>query len=102
MLRTRCFLLLLVVGCAPSTPALTPASAKVTLAKSAPPPGYVGMGPVAVQSGKGCGVMGQPGSKPDAEARLRIAADKLGASYVHVTNVETPHPNHQCMEHEYK
>lgn len=79
-----------------------PASDGVVLSESAPPAGYVALGPLSVKSGKGCGVFGESGSRQDAEIKLRNEASKLGASYVFITVSEAPRPNHQCMEHEYK
>jgi hypothetical protein len=57
---------------------------------------------LSVQSGKGCGFAGEAGSRENADAKLRAEAAKLGASFVRVTSVQAPGPNHQCLEHEYK
>src|SRR5215216_2262753 len=90
------------VACTPTPPLLSPRAGQVTLSDAAAPADFVELGPVTAQSGKGCGVLGSPGTRPDAEAKLRAAADKLGASYVHITHREAPRSNHQCMEHEHK
>jgi hypothetical protein len=55
-----------------------------------------------VQSGKGCGFTGTAGSRQDADAQMRTEAAKLGATYVQITDVQAPRPNHQCLEHEHK
>jgi hypothetical protein len=94
--------LLATAACAPTAPALSPRAGQVVISDAAPPADFVEVGPVTAQSGKGCGVLGSPGSRPDAEAKLRAAADKLGASFVRITQREAPRPNHQCMEHEHK
>lgn len=102
MFRATWSILLTAVACGPATPPLSPSEGKLTLSDAAPPEGYVAVGPVSAQSGKGCGVLGSAGSRPDAEAKLRAAADKLGANYVHITRRDEPRPNHQCMDHEHK
>jgi hypothetical protein len=79
-----------------------PGAADVVLSESAAPAGYVELEKLSVQSGKGCGFTGEAGSRQDAEAKLRGEASKLGATFVHVTDIQSPRPNHQCLEHEYK
>jgi hypothetical protein len=80
----------------------TPGAAEVVLSEDAAPAGYVELHKLSVQSGKGCGFAGESGSRQDAEAKLRGEAAKLGATFVRVTDVQVPRPNHQCLEHEYK
>ena len=91
-----------VLGCGGTKPATAPGSERVVLSKDQPPTGYVELRSLTSQSGKGCGVFGQSGSREDAEARLRNDAQQLGATYVRVTSEQAPGPNHQCTEHEYK
>jgi len=79
-----------------------PGSGEVVLRDDAPPPGFVLVQQLAVQSGRGCGVLAERGSREEAEAKLRREAAKAGASFVHITEVREPQPNHQCVEHEYK
>ena len=79
-----------------------PGAASVVLSKDAPPASYVELRSLTAQSGKGCGVLGEGGSREDAEAKLRNDAQKLGAVYVHITDEQAPRPNHACLEHEYK
>ena len=72
------------------------------LSESPPPAGYVGLRPLVVTSGDGCGVLGTQGSEEGARANLRRAAVQAGASYVQITFLKKPPVNHQCREHEYK
>jgi hypothetical protein len=72
------------------------------LSDDAAPSDYVRLGELSVTSGKGCGVLGEGGSREGAEAMLKNEAARLGASYVQVTSFQPPRPNHQCIEHEYK
>jgi hypothetical protein len=83
-------------------PPQAPGAAQVVLSPASPPAGYVQVRPLAVVSGKGCGVMGTPGSAQGAQELLRNEAAKLGASYVQVVSAEKPPINHQCQEHEHK
>lgn len=80
----------------------TPGAADIVLSEDAAPAGYVEVRSLSVQSGKGCGFTGEPGSRQNAEAKLRGEAGKIGATFVRVTDVQVPRPNHQCLEHEYK
>jgi hypothetical protein len=80
----------------------TPGAAEIVLSEDAAPAGYVEVSALSVQSGKGCGFTGEPGSRQNAEAKLRSEAAKLGATFVRVTDVQGPRPNHQCLEHEHK
>jgi hypothetical protein len=89
-------------GCTGAKPALSPRAANVTLSEQAPPAGYVPVQVLSVQSGKGCGLLAERGSRTDADGKLRVAAEKLGASYVHVTGRREPQVNHQCLEHEFQ
>jgi hypothetical protein len=92
-----------VSACSPSVKQPeTPGAEAVVLSAAAPPPGYVKVTALAIVSGKGCGVMGTPGSADEARALARNEATKLGASYVQITRVEKPPINHQCIEHEHK
>ncbi|MES1182259.1 MAG: hypothetical protein ABUL60_00520, partial [Myxococcales bacterium] len=95
--------LLVATGCGASTvrPEV-PGAAGVVLSESAAPAGYVQLQKLSVQSGKGCGFTGTAGSRQDADAQLRTEATKLGATFVQITDVQAPRPNHQCLEHEYK
>ena len=79
-----------------------PGASEVVLSEAAAPAGFVQLRELSVQSGQGCGVLGRSGSRADAEAKLRGEAAKLGASFVHVTAVREPQPNHQCVEREFK
>jgi hypothetical protein len=79
-----------------------PGASEVVLSESAPPTGYVQVRSLSVQSGKGCGFTGESGSRENADAKLRAEAAKSGATFVQVTDVQVPRPNHQCLEHEYK
>ncbi|MDF3064807.1 MAG: hypothetical protein K0R38_408 [Polyangiaceae bacterium] len=88
------------LACAP-TPPKSPVDQKVRLSEQAPPVGYVQVRALSIQSGKGCGLLAERGSREDADQKLRIAADKLGATYVQVTGRREPGPNHLCLEHEY-
>jgi hypothetical protein len=89
-------------GCGPTVKPATPGAAEVVLSEDAAPAGYAEVGALSVQSGKGCGFTGEAGSRQNAEAKLRGEAGKLGATFVRVTDVQAPRPNHQCLEHEYK
>jgi hypothetical protein len=90
-------------GCASRVaPPSVPGATEVMLSEAAPPAGFVQLQQLSVQSGRGCGILSEHGSRPDAEAKLREAAAKLGASFVRITEVREPQPNHQCVEHEYK
>jgi hypothetical protein len=99
--RRLSFLVLALAG-ACSQPRSPTTSGGVTLAEMPPEAGYERLGELEVQSGKGCGLLAERGSRDDATAKLRAAASRLGASYVHVTQIEEPRVNHQCQEHEYK
>lgn len=103
MLRVNAVLLSTVaaLGCA-AKPAVAPQAAKVTLSEKAPPGGYVQIRALSVQSGKGCGLLAERGSREDADQKLRIAAERLGATYVQVTGRREPGPNHLCLDHEYQ
>jgi hypothetical protein len=91
------------MGCgAKAVEPATPGAAEVVLSEGAAPAGYVEVRALSVQSGKGCGFTGEAGSRQDAEAKLRGEAGKIGATFVRVTDVQAPRPNHQCLEHEYK
>jgi len=92
----------LIVACGGSPPPQSAAARSIQLSEQPPPSGYVRLRELAVTSGKGCGVLGVPGSREGAEALLRDEAAKLGARYVQVTSFEGPRPNHQCLEHEHK
>jgi len=95
--------LLVATGCGASTVRPeAPGAAGVVLSENAAPAGYVQLQKLSVQSGKGCGFTGTAGSRQDADAQLRTEAAKLGATFVQITDVQTPRPNHQCLEHEYK
>lgn len=83
-------------------PPEAPGAAAVVLSSSPPPAGFVKVKALTVVSGKGCGVMGTPGSADEALVLARDAAAKHGASYVQITRVEKPPINHQCIEHEHK
>jgi hypothetical protein len=93
--------LLGVTACA-KHPAEAPGSAAVVLSDAAPPEGFARLGLLNVVSGKGCGMMGEPGSEANARVMLKNKAHRLGATYVHVTRYDKPPLNHQCMEHEHK
>lgn len=96
-------LLLATTGCgAKAAQPVVPGAPTVELSERAAPAGYEELRKLSVQSGKGCGFTGEGGSRQDAEAKLRSEAGKLGATFVQVTDVQSPRPNHQCMEHEYK
>jgi hypothetical protein len=92
--------LCLLGGCA-SRGALSPGAAAVTLSEEAPPAGLIEVGRVHAQSGKGCGMTGESGSREGAEEALRNQAFGLQASFVQITGSHSPQPNHQCLEHEY-
>lgn len=81
---------------------VVPGAADVVLSEQSAPAGYVEVRQLSAQSGKGCGIAGQSGSREDAERKLRGEAAKLGATLVQVTDIQVPRPNHQCLEHEYK
>jgi hypothetical protein len=89
-------------ACASKAPAQSASGRGLTLSDDAPPSNFERLGELSVKSGEGCGVLGKSGSREDAEARLQVEARRLGASYVQVTSSESPRPNHQCLEHEYK
>ena len=90
-------------GCGPKVvEPVVPGAAEIVLSENTAPAGYVEVQQLSVQSGKGCGFTGQAGSRQDADAKLRGEAAKLGATFVHVTDVQAPRPNHQCLEHEHK
>jgi hypothetical protein len=91
----------LLAACGAKAPAHSGPGRSVVLSEDSAPSGYVEVQNVSAKSGKGCGVFGDVGSREAAEQLLRDAAAKLGASYVRVTSVESPRPNHQCIEHEY-
>jgi hypothetical protein len=79
-----------------------PGAGGITLSEDAAPAGYAELGQVSAQSGEGCGMLGHAGSRAEAEAKLRDEAGKLGATFVRLTDIRQPGPNHQCLEHEYK
>lgn len=89
------------LACGP-TPPKSAIDEKVKLSEQAPPAGYVMVQQLAVQSGKGCGLLAERGSREDAERKLRTLADKLGATYVRLTEIKEPKGNQLCLEHEYK
>jgi hypothetical protein len=92
-----------VVGCGAKSPEpQVPGATEVVLSESAPPTGYVEVRSLSVQSGKGCGFTGESGSRQNADAKLRAEAAKSGATFVRITGVQAPGPNHQCLEHEHK
>jgi hypothetical protein len=95
-------LLVVATGCGASTARPEVPGAGIVLSESAAPAGYVQLQKLSVQSGKGCGFTGTAGSRQDADAQLRTEAAKLGATFVQITDVQAPRPNHQCLEHEYK
>jgi hypothetical protein len=105
---TRCnqplaLAVVLAMGCgANAVEPAVPGAAEVVLSESAPPAGYVQLQQLSVQSGKGCGFAGVAGSRENADAKLRAEAAKISATFVQVTGVLAPRPNHQCLEHEYK
>jgi hypothetical protein len=82
--------------------AAAPGASQVVVSDAPPPATYVKLRTLEVTSGKGCGVLGVPGSPEDAEAKLKNEALKLGATYVQITGAEKPPINHQCLEHEHK
>ena len=91
------------LGCSGAKPEpAVPGAASIVLSKDAPPATYAELQSLTAQSGKGCGMFGEGGSREEAEAKLRNAAQRLGATYVRITNEQAPGPNHACMEHEYK
>jgi hypothetical protein len=94
--------LALLAACGPAARPLSPEAARVTLSDKAPPEGYERLTLISAQSGKGCGVTGSRGSREDAEAKLRAEAERVGATYVQLTEQSGPKPNHQCLEHEHK
>jgi hypothetical protein len=102
---TSCSRLALFAGfaaaCNSPVPAQSAAARGVVLSDERAPSGYVRLKELSVKSGSGCGVLGKAGSREAAEAQLRDAAAKLGASYVQLTRVQAPRPNHQCLEHEH-
>lgn len=90
-------------GCGGSAPPpRDPREAAIVISESPPPAGYVGLRPLVVTSGDGCGLLGTPGSEEGARANLRRAAVQAGASYVQITFLRKPPINHQCREHEFK
>jgi len=105
---TRASLLIALVlavttGCgAKAVEPVVPGADGVVLSEDPAPTGHVEVGPLSVQSGKGCGFGSEAGSRENADAKLRAEAAKLGATFVRVTSVQAPRPNHQCLEHEYK
>lgn len=100
--RAALLLVSALLGCASAKPANDPQAEKVRLSEEAPPAGYVPLRALSVQSGKGCGLLADRGSREDADQKLRIAANRLGASYVQITSRREPGANHLCLEHEYK
>jgi hypothetical protein len=96
MTRLRWLLALplpIAAGCAGNVaPPSVPGARGVVLSEASPPVGFVQLQQLTVQSGKGCGVLGERGSREDAEAKLRGAAAKLGASFVRVTEVVNRSP----------
>jgi len=90
------------VACGGAVPPQSAAARGVVLSEQPPPNPYVRLRELSVKSGKGCGVLGEPGSREGAEALMRNEAAKLGARYVQLTSFEAPRPNHQCLEHEYQ
>jgi hypothetical protein len=99
--KWSCALMFFSVACGP-TPPKSAIDEKVKLSELAPPGEYVVVRELAVQSGKGCGLLADRGSREDAERKLRVAADKLGATYVKLTEIKEPKGNQVCLEHEYK
>lgn len=99
--RAAC-VLTFVVACGGKLPPPSAAARGVVLADEPPPPEYSRLREISVTSGKGCGVLGESGSREAAEALMRHEAAKLGARYVQLTSFEGPRPNHQCLEHEHR
>ena len=95
------FAVAILAGCARTPAALGPAAAAVQLSEAAPPSGYVEVAKISVKSGEGCGILGKDGSREDAERLLRLKAVELNASFVRITEVRGPRPNHSCLEHEH-
>ena len=91
-----------VSACGGKVPPQSAAARGIVLSEAAAPSDYIKLGELSVKSGKGCGVLGEAGSRENAEALLRNEAENLRASYVQVTRIESPRANHQCLEHEYK
>ena len=89
-------------GCGPKAIAPVRGASEVVLSEGAPPSGYVEVRSLSVKSGKGCGFLGEAGSRENADAKLRAEAAKVGATFVHITMVRAPRPNHQCLEHEHQ
>lgn len=96
-------LLLATTGCgANAGQPVVPGAGEVVLSEDAAPAGFEELQTLSVQSGKGCGFTGESGSRQEADSKLRGEAAKLGATFVRITDVQAPHPNHQCLEKEYK
>jgi hypothetical protein len=90
---------LVTAACGGASAPKVPGEEAVVLSDTAPPAGYEKLRELAVTNGKGCGMLGQPGSAEGARAEMRRAAAKLGAAYVQITQTEKPPINHQCLEH---
>jgi hypothetical protein len=101
-IRASWLLALAPLACGGKSPARAAEASRVTLSEQSPPAGYVEVRAVSVQSGKGCGIFAERGSREGAEQLLRQAAEKLGATFVRITHRREPRPNHNCLEHEYQ
>ena len=82
------FLAFAAVACGGKVPAQSASARGIVLSEQAAPSGYVRLQQLSVKSGKGCGVLGEAGSREGAEALLRNQAEQLGASYVQLTSVD--------------
>jgi Domain of unknown function (DUF4156) len=91
---------LLLSACAPPPPAvLSPQGSTVHVGKEYPTSGATLLGRVDGQSGSGCAGFGTIGTYETAEADLRNRAAAIGANYVAVQTIVSPHDNGtQCSD----
>jgi hypothetical protein len=92
----------LVLGCAAKPPPVKGPADAVRVEKEPPVAGARALGSLRATDGQGCGLFGTLGSYEGALAKLREQAYKLGADYVQITSVTEPHPDHECVQKEYK
>jgi hypothetical protein len=78
-----------------------PQAETVKVGKDRPAPGSKELGPVDVEHGSGCGILGDRGSYEGAVALARNRAANLGADYVELVKVTGPHMDPVCYDNRY-
>ena len=80
---------------------LTPAGERVKTSMEKPEGHYELVGVIHAFDGEGCGLLGTSGSFEAAQAKLRNEAATKGATYIHITKVQTPVSTGSCAAHRY-